>query len=53
MKLGLLFLLCTTLLVFPGCAVIDFLDGKHFNHASDYDRPQYRTGYGSGGGHSH
>ncbi len=39
-----------------GCAVIDFLDGKHLDHSSGYDRPQYNGGYDSGshgGGHSH
>lgn len=52
-----MFLLLSTLL--SGCAVIDFLDGKHFEHNPDYDRPQYGGGYGggagrtTGGGHSH
>lgn len=38
-----------------GCAVIDFLDGKHLNHTRDDDRPQYGGGYAGGhsGGHSH
>ncbi|WP_158414171.1 hypothetical protein [Geobacter pickeringii] len=38
-----------------GCAVVDFLDGKYFDHPADYDRPQYGSGNhgGSGGGHSH
>ncbi|MDD2733625.1 MAG: hypothetical protein PHF56_06760 [Desulfuromonadaceae bacterium] len=53
MKVALLFLLFISLIVFSGCAVIDFLDGKHYNHNSNYDRPQYSTGNGSGGGHSH
>lgn len=51
MKIALLFLLSITMLVSSGCAVIDFLDGKHLNHTPDYDRPQYRSG--SSGGHSH
>ena len=54
MKVALLFFLTTTLLVASGCAVIDFLDGKHLNHAPDYDRPQYGSGNNNGAsGHSH
>lgn len=59
MKAALFILLSGLLLASSGCAVIDFLDGKHLPPASEYDRPQYRspqygTGYGSsGGGHSH
>lgn len=44
------------LALMSGCAVIDFLDGKHFDHTTDYDRPQYSSGSyggGHGGGHSH
>ena len=49
-------LLSFILLVSAGCAVIDFLDGKHLpppdNNRPEY--PQYRSGYGgSGGGHAH
>jgi len=38
-----------------GCAVIDFLDGKHLDHTHDDGRPQYGGGYtGSrSSGHSH
>ncbi|MBT0895298.1 hypothetical protein KI811_15935 [Geobacter hydrogenophilus] len=53
MKVTLFVLLAAALLVSSGCAVIDFLDGKHIQHTPDYDRPRYNTGYGSGGGHSH
>lgn len=54
MKVALFFLLSTTLLVSSGCAVIDFLDGKHLNHTTGYDPSQYRSGNGNGGsGHSH
>ncbi len=56
MKAALFVLVSFILLVSSGCAVIDFLDGKHLP-PPDYDRPQYpqyRSGYGStGGGHSH
>jgi hypothetical protein len=49
-----IFLLTTTLLIFSGCAVIDFLDGKHLNHSPNHDNSQFRSGNGSGGsGHSH
>lgn len=51
MKVALLFFIITILLVSSGCAAIDFLDGKHLNHTSNYDQSQYRSG--SGGGHSH
>lgn len=54
MKAALFLLLTTTLLISSGCAVIDFLDGKHLNHSPNYDSSQFRTGSGSGGsGHSH
>jgi hypothetical protein len=53
MKTVLLLIIASLFLVSSGCAVIDFLDGKHFYHTPDYDRPQYNTGYSSGGGHSH
>jgi hypothetical protein len=52
MKVAQLFLLSIILLVSSGCAVIDFLDGKHLNHSPNYDSPQNRSGSG-GGGHSH
>ncbi|MBT0663066.1 hypothetical protein KI809_02030 [Geobacter pelophilus] len=53
MKLMQYVFFAAVLLVSSGCAVIDFLDGKHYNHTPNYDRPQYSTGNGSGGGHSH
>ena len=54
MKIIMLLILTAALLVSSGCAVIDFLDGKHYNHTSNYDRPQYGSGYNTGGGgHSH
>ncbi|MBI5655641.1 MAG: hypothetical protein HZC44_01985 [Geobacter sp.] len=53
MKLTQFVLLAAVLLVSSGCVVIDFLDGKHYHHTPDYDRPQYNSGYSSGGGHSH
>ncbi len=52
MKAVMFVLLSITLLVSSGCAVIDFLDGKHYNHTPSYDRPQSSNG-NSGGGHSH
>lgn len=55
-KLYLMFLLLGSLSVLSGCAVIDFLDGKHLDHTRDDDRPRYGGGYGSAtssGGHSH
>ncbi|MBT1074243.1 hypothetical protein [Geobacter grbiciae] len=45
-----------TVSLLSGCTVIDFLDGKHFSHETDYNRPQYDSGsFGGGhsGGHSH
>jgi hypothetical protein len=53
MKLMQCVFLAAVLLISSGCAVIDFLDGKHFNHTPEYDRPRYDTGYSSGGSHSH
>ena len=54
-KVLLVILLFGNLSVLSGCAVIDFLDGKHLDHTRDDDRPQYGGGYGGGhsGGHSH
>ena len=59
-KLFLAFLLLSNLYLLSGCAVIDFLDGKHLDHSRDYDRPTYGGTYGGGnrggnggGGHSH
>lgn len=55
-KLIWTFLLLGNLSLLSGCAVIDFLDGKHLDHTRDYDRPQYsggNSGGNSGGGHSH
>jgi hypothetical protein len=54
MKRALLgFLLFGSFSQLSGCAVIDFLDGKNFDHTRD-DIPsqQYSSG-GNGGGHSH
>lgn len=45
----LAFLLLGNLSVLSGCAVVDFLDGKDFDHTRD-DVPQQQY---SGGGHSH
>lgn len=52
-KTLLAFLLLGIFTVLSGCAVIDFLDGKNFDHTRD-DIPsrQYYGGNG-GGGHSH
>lgn len=38
-----------------GCAVIDFLDGKHITAAPDREPYRYggTAGAGRGGGHSH
>ena len=55
-KLFLALLLLGGLLLFTGCAVIDFLDGKHLGPTSENDRPQYGSGYSggnSGSGHHH
>lgn len=54
-KLFLAFIILGNLSLLSGCAVIDFLDGKHLDHTRDYDRPQYSSGNSgnSGGGHSH
>ncbi|WP_298267392.1 hypothetical protein [Geobacter sp.] len=51
----LMIAVAATVALLSGCAVIDFLDGKHYNHTPGYDRPQYDSGsYGGGhGGHSH
>ncbi|MBI1919743.1 MAG: hypothetical protein HYS23_01545 [Geobacter sp.] len=49
-KMFLAILILGTLSLFSGCAVIDFLDGKHLDHNRGYDQPQY--GGGSSGGHS-
>ena len=52
----LIFLMLVTLSLISGCAVIDFLDGRHLNHEPDqYQRDQYSPQYGGGnsGGHSH
>lgn len=48
-------LLSGVIALLSGCAVIDFLDGKHLDHTRDDDRPRYEGGYagGHGGGHSH
>ncbi len=35
-----------------GCAVIDFLDGKNFDHTRD-DIPQQQYSGGGSGGHHH
>ena len=57
MNRKLMLLLMGGLLLLSGCAVIDFLDGKHFDHSGEYSRPQESRGYtggsSSGGGHSH
>lgn len=45
-----------TVSILSGCTVIDFLDGKHYDHTTDYDRPQSSSGSSGGGhagGHSH
>lgn len=54
------FLLLGNFYLLSGCAVIDFLDGKHTNNSRDYKEPQYgQPQYGGGysggnsGGHSH
>ena len=58
-KLFSAFLLLGNLSLLSGCAVIDFLDGKHLDHKRDYYPPQYGGshvggyGGGNGGGHSH
>ena len=59
-KLFLALLLLVGIFLFTGCAVIDFLDGKHLNTTSNYDQPQYGGGYSGGssgssggGGHHH
>lgn len=42
-------------MILSGCAVIDFLDGKHLKDSRRNDEPQHGDRYGgsSGGGHSH
>ena len=54
-KLFLAFLLLGNLSLLSGCAVIDFLDGKHLNHQRDYYPPQYGGSHAGSysGGHSH
>ena len=55
-KLTLLILVAGAVAMLGGCAVIDFLDGKNFDHTTANDRPQYNSGSyggGHGGGHSH
>lgn len=55
-KAVLMLAVAGTVAFLSGCTVIDFLDGKHFDHTTDYERPQYGSGsYGGGlgGGHSH
>lgn len=54
MKRALLaFLLLCSLAAMSGCAVIDFLDGKHFDHTRDDIPQQQYYGGNGGGGHSH
>ena len=55
-RLLLLLAAVGTVSLLSGCTVIDFLDGKHFSHDADYDRPSYSSGSSDGGhgdGHSH
>lgn len=55
-KVVLMLAIAGTVALLSGCAVIDFLDGKHFDNTTDYERPPYNSGSndsGHGGGHSH
>jgi len=54
-KLFWSFILLTGVTFLSGCAVIDFLDGRHLDQSRDREQPRYEGGYGSSnsGGHSH
>lgn len=44
--------LAVLVLLTSGCAVIDFLDGKHLQDRQEYPSSSYGGGYGGTGGYS-
>ena len=55
-RLLLLLAIAGTFSLLSGCAVMDFLDGKHFSQDADYGGTRSSSGSyagGHGGGHSH